>query len=602
VNHVLGGRFVLGRELGSGGVARVFLGSDTVLDRHVAVKILDPEEVGEESAARFEREGRTAARLSHPNIVQVYDAGDDELDGRHVSYIVMEYVRGGDLKKMISGRGKLPEGEAARIGADVAGALAHAHEAGIVHRDVKPQNVLIDPYGYPKLADFGIARALDAETTHRPGTYLGTAVYSSPEQLSGGEVSPKSDVYSFGATLYEAVTGRAPYTGAPLEVASQQLNEPIVPPRERGVAVSRPMEELILACLSMDPKDRPDAGEVRERLLGISAANAASRKPRREPAGLPMPSREPRNEPGARRVGAAGAARAAGLLGAAGAARAAGARGLGALVGGVRGRQQKGGAAADPKHAPNGAAKGVPGAVPNGEALGDAPQRAGGGEGAGAASGAAFQTFRTGPDPRVAALVVGTAVIALVLAVVLLFSVLRGGGSGEDAGRQDPPAGERRAAVVEGGATEESRGEDEGQGAGGETGEEGASEEERETTEERGEQEQPSAPAPPLEEAANNVYEVYVANAENRFADSWALLSPRYQEEIGSLEEWTRQNEPITEVSLSGGITAEGGENGTARVPVEGTEFRTDGDRQISGTWIVVNENGEWRLDRFEGA
>ncbi|HEV2743309.1 MAG TPA: protein kinase, partial [Rubrobacter sp.] len=138
----LGGRFVLVRELGSGGMSRVFLGRDEVLDRPVAVKILHPDLDDEEAGALFRREGRMAARLSHPNVVPVYDAGEDVLGGHEVSYIVMEYVPCGHLRGLIDRRGALPEPMLARLGADVAAALAHAHERGIVHRDVKPQNVL----------------------------------------------------------------------------------------------------------------------------------------------------------------------------------------------------------------------------------------------------------------------------------------------------------------------------------------------------------------------------------------------------------------------------------------------------------------------------
>ncbi|MDQ3926051.1 MAG: protein kinase, partial [Actinomycetota bacterium] len=156
----LGGRFILEREIGTGGMSVIFLGRDEVLDRPVAVKILRGDLEDPKVGARFRREGRTAARLSHPNIVQVYDAGEDELEGREVSYIVMEYVPGGDLGKLVEEKGPLNEKELARIGADLASGLAHAHRKGVIHRDIKPQNILLDDYGRPKLADFGIARAL----------------------------------------------------------------------------------------------------------------------------------------------------------------------------------------------------------------------------------------------------------------------------------------------------------------------------------------------------------------------------------------------------------------------------------------------------------
>src|SRR5918999_5496743 len=141
-------------------------------------------------------------------------------------------------------RGALPEPMLARLGADVAAALAHAHERGIVHRDVKPQNVLLDEHGNPKLTDFGIARALDTTQESRAGAYLGTAAYSSPEQLQGHKVTPKSDVYSLGATLYHAATGEPPFTGAPIEIASQHVSKEPTPPRQVNGVVSPSMEAL----------------------------------------------------------------------------------------------------------------------------------------------------------------------------------------------------------------------------------------------------------------------------------------------------------------------------------------------------------------------
>src|ERR687890_1224414 len=269
----LGDRFVLVRELGPGGMSRVFLGRDDVLDRPVAVKVVKPDPDDPEAGLRFRREGRAAARLSHPNIVRVFDAGEDELDGREVSYIVMEYVPGGDFKDLMDRYGPLPENLLSRVGADIAAGLAHAHERGIIHRDIKPRNILLDERGSPKLADFGIARALDGTTSHnRPGAYLGTAAYSSPEQLCGERVTPKSDVYSLGATLYHAAVGEPPFSGEPLQVATQQVAKLPVRPRARGAAIGERLEALILGCLEKDPADRPDAVTLNERLLQISAA------------------------------------------------------------------------------------------------------------------------------------------------------------------------------------------------------------------------------------------------------------------------------------------------------------------------------------------
>ena len=147
----IGDRFVLVRGLGSGGMSRVFLGRDEVLDRPVAVKIVEPDPDDPEIGLRFQREGRSAARLSHPNIVMVFDAGEDEIDGRAVSYIVMEYVSGGDFEDLIDRNGPIPETMLLRVGADVASGLIHAHERGIIHRGIKPHNILLDERGVPNL-------------------------------------------------------------------------------------------------------------------------------------------------------------------------------------------------------------------------------------------------------------------------------------------------------------------------------------------------------------------------------------------------------------------------------------------------------------------
>ncbi len=281
-------KFVLEREIGSGGMSTVFLGRDEVLDRPVAIKLLKPGFGDTDIGARFRREGRTAARLSHPNIVQVYDAGEGEFDGRETSYIVMEYVPGGDLRALIDKRGTLSGGDLAAL-SGVAAGLAHAHERGVIHRDIKPHNILLDENGRPKLADFGIARALDATYATRTGSYLGTALYSSPEQLRGEGVTPKSDIYSLGATLYHAATGQVPFTGTPIEVASQHVSREPTPPRQLNDAVGESLEALILDCLKKDPASRPTSDEVRLGLLeagrGVHATRAYAEPPAREPGG-----------------------------------------------------------------------------------------------------------------------------------------------------------------------------------------------------------------------------------------------------------------------------------------------------------------------------
>jgi hypothetical protein len=280
-------RFVLEREIGSGGMSRVFLARDEVLERPVAVKILNPSFGETDIGTRFRREGRTAARLSHPNIVQVYDAGEVRFEGRETSYIVMEYVPGGDLKDLIDERGVLSGAELTRLSGAAAG-LAHAHERGVIHRDIKPHNILITDSGDVKVTDFGIARALDATTATRTGSYLGTALYSSPEQLRGEGVTPKSDVYSLGVTLYHAATGQTPFAGTPIEVASQHVAREPTPPRRLNDSVSASLEALILGCLEKDPDSRPTADEVRIGLLeagrGVHDTQAYPEPPATEPA------------------------------------------------------------------------------------------------------------------------------------------------------------------------------------------------------------------------------------------------------------------------------------------------------------------------------
>jgi eukaryotic-like serine/threonine-protein kinase len=293
-------RFVLEREIGTGGMARVFLGRDEVLDRPVAVKILNSQHGGTDIGARFRREGRTAARLSHPNIVQVYDAGEDELEGREVSYIVMEYVPGGDLKALLDKQGSLPSDELAGLGAEVASGLAHAHEKGVIHRDIKPHNILIDARGRPKLTDFGIARALDATQATRTGSYLGTALYSSPEQLRGERVTSKSDVYSLGMSLYQAAVGEAPFSGTPIEIASQHVSREPDAPRALGVDLSDGVEALILDCVQKAPEHRPTAKEVHERLWEESRPIRTTRAPTAPPVTEPVQTgrtRPTREEP-----------------------------------------------------------------------------------------------------------------------------------------------------------------------------------------------------------------------------------------------------------------------------------------------------------------
>src|SRR5215203_4891395 len=252
---VLDDRYDVGRPLGSGGMGEVFLARDRVLGRDVALKVLRKQFAGdEEFAERFKREAMSAASLSHPNIVQVYDRGETE-EGS--SYIAMEYVPGGTLKERISGEGPLVAADAAALGAQVAEALEAAHERGMVHRDIKPQNVLLTATGRAKVADFGIARAGSSATISRTGSVMGTAGYMSPEQALGKPATPKSDLYSLGVVLYEALTGELPYTADnPIAVSMKHVNEPLRPPVKLNPRIPRGMNALVTKLLAKDPEDR----------------------------------------------------------------------------------------------------------------------------------------------------------------------------------------------------------------------------------------------------------------------------------------------------------------------------------------------------------
>jgi len=257
----LAGRYSLDRGLGRGGMAAVHLARDTVLDRPVAVKLLTRED-DPELRARFLREGRLAAGLSHPNVVRVYDTGED--GGR--PYIVMEYVEGRSLAELAAGERLDPE-DVASLGRQACAGLAHAHEAGIVHRDVKPQNLLLRHDGQLKVADFGIARGATGATITEVGTLLGTAGYMAPELVAGEPATPASDLYALGAVLYELLTGRPPREVATL--SDLDFARPVVPASELVPAAPAALTDAIGRCLDADPGRRPpSAAELALELEG----------------------------------------------------------------------------------------------------------------------------------------------------------------------------------------------------------------------------------------------------------------------------------------------------------------------------------------------
>jgi eukaryotic-like serine/threonine-protein kinase len=251
------GRYRIDRRLGAGGMSTVFKATDTVLERPVAVKLL-AEHLAEDDAfvARFRREALAAARLMHPNVVQVFDSGRDPSSGRH--YIVMEYVDGPSCADMLRERKRLGVEETVGIVRDACHGLDYAHRAGVVHRDVKPGNLLLaQETGATKLADFGIAKAAEQTRITQVGAVLGTAAYLSPEQARGDEAGPASDIYSLGVCAYQFLAGRLPHEyGSLTELALKQQEEVVAPITDHRPEVPPELDEAILLCLRRDPGAR----------------------------------------------------------------------------------------------------------------------------------------------------------------------------------------------------------------------------------------------------------------------------------------------------------------------------------------------------------
>ena len=260
--RMLGGRYLLKDKVGNGGMATVYRAQDTVLDRTVAVKIMLPQYAGDPTfAARFKQEAQAAAGLQSPYIVGVYDWGKDG----DTYYIVMEYLHGTDLKSGIKSHGALDPKLTARIGSQICSALSVAHKHEIIHRDIKPQNIMMQPDRNIKVMDFGIARAKNSHLT-QDNNVLGTAHYVSPEQTRGQELGPTSDIYSLGVVMYECVTGRVPFDGDDaISVALKQVNELPVPPSQINPNVDADLERIILRCMEKNPANRfQTADELRQ--------------------------------------------------------------------------------------------------------------------------------------------------------------------------------------------------------------------------------------------------------------------------------------------------------------------------------------------------
>jgi beta-lactam-binding protein with PASTA domain/predicted Ser/Thr protein kinase len=259
INTLFDGRYRVLRKLGSGGMADVYLAEDEELGRRVAIKILNERHASDDQfVERFRREAKNAAGLSHPNIVQIYDRG--EAEGTY--YIAMEYLEGRTLKEAATERGPLPVGEAIAYARQILGALGFAHRKGLVHRDIKPHNALIDHDGRVKVTDFGIARAGAASQMTEAGSIIGTAQYLSPEQARGGVVDHRSDLYSLGIVLYELLTGTVPFTGdTPVEIAMKHLSSVPDAPSSRRSDLPRALDQVVLRALAKDHDERYGSAE-----------------------------------------------------------------------------------------------------------------------------------------------------------------------------------------------------------------------------------------------------------------------------------------------------------------------------------------------------
>ena len=279
-DHVIAGRYRLENVLGRSPMSEVWSAEDLELRRRVAVKLL-----AAESTARFEREARAVAALSHPNVTKLFDYG--EWEGR--PFMVLEHLPGGTLEDRMRAGGPLPDDETHEIATGIAAALAHAHERGVVHRDLKPSNVLFDAEGRPKLADFGIARlAAGGPTLTGAGTVLGTVAYMSPEQAAGAPAGPASDVYSFGVILYRMLTGRLPLEASePLELLALHRTAEPPPIATYRDGAPPPLEAVAVTALAKDPAERPADGAA---LLAALEGAPTSEEPTRVMA-PPPPAR-----------------------------------------------------------------------------------------------------------------------------------------------------------------------------------------------------------------------------------------------------------------------------------------------------------------------